>query len=242
MTGIRQIAVGLALLSLIAVAQKGKPAAGGTPTAPAVAVVKLPEPRNKGTVSVEEALWQRRSVRHYAAAPLELAEVGQLLWAAYGVNRPNGFRTAPSAGACYPLELYVVAGNVTDLRPGVYAYRPATHDLRLLERGDKRAALAGAAFGQGAVREAPVALVWSAVFKRTTRRYGDRGRERYVCMELGHSAENVHLQCAALGLGTVAVGAFSDQAVKRLTGMTESEEPLYIMPVGRLAVPADSGR
>ncbi len=231
------VAAALVLLGAVAFGQKGKaPAAPGKPTVSgAVALVKLPAPEKKGTVSVEEALWQRRSVRRYAAAPLELAEVGQLLWAAYGVNRENGYRTAPSAGATYPLELYIVAGNVNDLKPGVYAYRPATHELRLVERGDKRAALSGAALGQAAVRDAPAALVWSAVFKRTTQRYGDRGRERYVCMDLGHSAENVYLQCAALGLGTVAVGAFGDGPVKRVMSLPEGEEPLYIMPVGRLA-------
>jgi SagB-type dehydrogenase family enzyme len=207
-------------------------------------VVRLPAPAKKGKVTVEDALWQRQSVRKYGPGPLTLAELGQLCFAAYGVNRPipdappalgGGLKTAPSAGACYPLEVYVVAGNVTGLEPGVYSYRTATHELWLIERGDKRADLAAAALGQTYVRDAQVSLVWSAVFERNTKRYGDRGRERYVCMDVGHSGENVYLQAPALGLGTVAIGAFFDTDVKLAVGMTKPEEPLYIMPVGRLA-------
>lgn len=209
---------------------------------PAAAVVKLPEPARDGKVSVERTMAERRSVREYADAPLKLAEVSQLLWAAYGVTQPvpgvpqlrGGLRTAPSAGALYPLELYVVAGNVTDLAPGVYRYRSETHDLALVTAGDKRPALSLAAASQTCVRDAPASIVYSAVFSRNTGKYGDRGRERYVCMDLGHSAENVYLQCGSLGLGTCAIGAFYDDAVKLVVRMTKEEEPLYIMPVGRL--------
>lgn len=209
----------------------------------ALDVVKLPAPAKKGKVTVEDALWQRQSVRKYEPGPLTLAELGQLCFAAYGVNRPmagappalgGGLKTAPSAGACYPLEVYVVAGSVAGLEPGIYSYRTATHELWLIARGDKRADLAAAALGQTWVRDAPVSLVWSAVYERNTKRYGDRGRERYVCMDVGHSGENVYLQAPALGLGTVAIGAFFDTDVKLCVGMTKPEEPLYIMPVGRL--------
>ncbi|MFO7650690.1 MAG: SagB/ThcOx family dehydrogenase [bacterium] len=212
----------------------------------ALKVVKLPEPARAGKVTVEEALWQRQSVRRYGPGPLTLAEVGQLCFAAYGVNRPvegapsslgGGLKTAPSAGACYPLEVYVVAGNVTGLEPGVYLYRTDKHELWLVGRGDKRTELAAAALGQKFIGEAPASLVWSAVFERNTKRYGARGRERYVCMDVGHSGENVCLQAPALGLGTVAVGAFTDAEVKAVVGMTKPEEPLYIMPVGRLTAP-----
>jgi SagB-type dehydrogenase family enzyme len=205
--------------------------------------VKLPESVKEGRMSVEEALWQRRSVRKYADGPLSLAEVSQLCWAAYGVNRPmpnaparlrGGFKTAPSAGALYPLEIYLFAGNVTGLDHGIYLYKPETHELLLLTKGDKRAGLCDAAYGQGWIREAPVSFVFSAVFERTCAKYGTRGRERYVCMDLGHSGQNVCLQSPALGLGTVPIGAFQDEQVKLVTGMTREEEALYIMPVGRL--------
>jgi SagB-type dehydrogenase family enzyme len=192
-------------------------------------------------VSVEQALAVRRSVRHFGPEGLSLVQVSQLLWAAYGVSKPwpesaslaGGLRTAPSAGACYPLELYLVVGNVAGLPAGVYRYRSDSHALRPVRTGDVRAALCAAAWGQEFVSAAPVSIVYFAVYRRTTDRYGRRGRERYVCMDLGHSAENVYLQCAALGLGTCAVGAFNDAAVSRVICANQAEEPLYIMPVGR---------
>ena len=209
---------------------------------PATTVVKLPDPTLDGKVSVERTMAERRSVRQFTGDPLKLADVSQLLWAAYGVTQPvpnepilhGGLKTAPSAGALYPLELYFVAGNVTDLAPGVYWYRPETHDLVLVDKGDRRRTLFDAAAGQSWVRDAPASIVYSAVFSRNTGKYGDRGRERYVCADLGHSAENVYLQCGALGLGTCAIGAFLDDDVRLVVRMTKPEEPLYIMPVGRL--------
>jgi SagB-type dehydrogenase family enzyme len=217
-------------------------AAADDPGPVAGAAVKLPSPVVDGLVSVEKCLAQRRSVRLYASTPLTLADISQLLWAAYGITQPvstvpqlrGGRRTAPSAGALYPIELHVVAGNVNELPPGVYRYRSETHDLVLVAAGDKRPALFHAAASQTCVRDAPASIVYSAVFSRNTGKYGDRGRERYVCMDLGHSAENVYLQCSSLGLGTCAIGAFYDDAAKLVVRMTKDEEPLYIMPVGRL--------
>lgn len=217
-------------------------AAAGSTGPVADTVVKLPPPALDGSVPVEKCLAQRRSVREYANTPLTLADISQLLWAAYGITRPvpnvpqsrDGLRTAPSAGAIHPLELHVVAGNVTGLGPGVYRYRPETHDLALAAAGDKRPALFLAAASQTCIRDAPASIVYSAVFSLNTDRCGDRGRERYVCMDLGHSAENVYLQCGSMGLGTCAIGAFYDDAVKLVARMTKPEEPLYIMPVGYL--------
>jgi SagB-type dehydrogenase family enzyme len=207
-----------------------------------LSTVKLPAPELKGSVSVEEALAARRSVRQYAASPLTLKEVSQVLWAAYGITAPEpdvpfmrgGMRTAPSAGALYPLDIYLFAGNVTDLPAGIYYYNSAAHELWLIAEGDQRTRLYEAGAQQTWIKEAPASLVFSAIFERTTKKYGARGRERYVCMDLGHSGENVYLQCGALGLGTVALGAFTDAEVRFATGMTKTEEPLYIMPVGRL--------
>ena len=204
-------------------------------------VIKLPVPVLKGTITVEEALAKRRSVRNYANKPLTVKEVSQILWAAYGITKPStnlkyqgGLRTAPSAGAIYPLELYIVAGNVTEIEPGIYKYQPETNELLLLSEGDKRQALYNASYQQDMILNAPASIVYSAVFERTVQRYGQRGRERYVCMDLGHSAENVYLQAVALGLGTCAVGSFSDNDVKLVVGMPQQEEPLYIMPIGWL--------
>ena len=202
--------------------------------------ITLPEPRETSAVSVEACMKERRSVRSYTAAPLSLANVSQLLWAAYGVSYPlqraglrGGLKTAPSAGALYPLEIYLVVGNVTGLSPGVYYYLCDSHKIVMIKPGDTRDALCRAAYGQTMVRKAPVSIVYSAVFSRTTNRYGQRGRDRYVCMDLGHSAQNVYLQAHALGLGTCAVGAFNDQQVHQVVGMSRAEDALYIMPIGK---------
>lgn len=205
------------------------PAGGEAPEATAV---ELPAPRPEGGVSVEGALAGRRSVRSYSGEPLSLAEAAQLLWAAQGITGPDGKRAAPSAGALYPLEIYLAAGAVEGLAAGVYRYRPAHHDLVPVEPGDHRAELAAAAGGQRWVRSAAAVLVVAAVYERTAVKYGRRA-SRYVHMEVGAAAENVYLQAGALGLGTVAVGAFDDGAVARALGLPPEQEPLLLLPVGR---------
>ncbi len=210
---------------------------------PAGPVIELPAPRFEGTVSVEAALKGRRSIRSYAANPLTLAEVSQLLWAAYGITMTRegapaflrgGLRTAPSAGARYPLDLYLAAFNVTGLPAGIYWYDSEKHRLMRVVEGDQRKAVSEAAFNQGMFQTASAAIVYSAVYERNMVKYGQRGRDRYVCMDIGHSAENVYLQAYALKIGTVAVGAFTDLWLKKACGMTRPEEPLYIMPLGKI--------
>ncbi len=204
-------------------------------------VVQLPEPRLDSEVSLEQVLFQRRSLRQYKYEALDLKQVSQLLWAAYGLTKPQaepaylrgGRRAAPSAGGRFPLDLYLVAGRVKGLEAGIYFYDSKTHSLRLLKAGDLRQALFVAGYEQSMMKDAPISIVWSATYERTSSKYGDRGRLRYVCMDMGHSGQNVYLQAEALGLGTVAVGAFDDAAVKKLVGMGPKEEPLYIMPVGK---------
>ncbi len=164
-----------------------------------------------------------------------------MLWAAYGVTEDRsspsflrgGLRTAPSAGGLYPLEIYLVAGKVTGLSSGIYKYHSENHTLELISKGDVRKELAQAATDQKFIETAPVSLVYSAVFSRTTNKYGKRGRERYVCIDLGHSAQNVYLQAYALNLGTCAVGAFTDDMVSIVMQLPGNEEPLYIMPIGK---------
>jgi len=204
--------------------------------------ITLPEPRKESDFSIEEVLEQRRSIRTYTEEALTLAEISQILWSAYGVNKPipeapylrGGLKTTPSAGATYPLEIYLVSGNVTDLEPGVYKYKPEDHSLITILNQDIREDLYMSSLQQPWVLEAPASIVYSAIFSRTTDIYGSRGRDRYVCMDLGHSAENVYLQAGALNMGTVAIGAFSDLNVKLLINMTQVEEPLYIMPLGKI--------
>jgi SagB-type dehydrogenase family enzyme len=192
-----------------------------------VGMQTLPDPNTKGTVSVEETLARRRSVRAFRSDPLTAQQVSQLLWAAQGITQKRrGFRTAPSAGATYPLNTYLVTAD------GVFLYEPQRHALRLKRKGDIRKALCDAALSQPSVRQAPASIVFTAVYERTTNRYGARGRQ-YVHMEAGHAAENVHLQAVALGLGSVPVGAFDDDDVARLLSLGRNERPLYIIPVGR---------
>ena len=203
-----------------------------TPTPAPATTLKLPEPRLKSEVSLEETLFKRRSVREYAKLPLTLEDVSQLLWATQGLTTEWGGRTAPSAGALYPLEVYLVVGNVENLAPGVYKYKPERHELVKVGDDDVRGELAKAALGQTWVKEGAIDIVIAAVYERTTRKYGDRG-VRYVQMEAGHAAQNIYLQAAALNLGMVTVGAFYDDRVKEILGMPRNEVPLYVIPVGR---------
>lgn len=194
--------------------------------------IALPKPGYESATSVEEALLSRRSVREYGGRPLALDEVSQLLWAAQGITeKGRGFRTAPSAGALYPLEIYLAAGDVTGLASGVYKYLPHEHQLMLVKSGDVREELSDAALGQAPVKDGAAVLVFSAVYARTEVKYGERG-VRYVHMEVGHAGQNVYLQAESLGLGTVMIGAFHDDEVKRVMQMEAAEEPLAIMPVG----------
>lgn len=191
----------------------------------------LPAPRHDSRTALEKVLFHRRSVREYQARPLTLAELSQLLWAAQGITFPGGYRTAPSAGALYPLEVYVVVGSVTDLASGIYKYLPAKHQLMNVGSEDKRFSLRQAALDQSSISEAGAILVFCAVYQRTTGKYGQRGI-RYVHMEAGHAAQNVYLQAESLYLGTVVLGAFDDAQVKDVLSLKE-EEPLYLMPVGK---------
>ena len=192
----------------------------------------LPEPVTSGEKSLEALLQQRRSVREYQEAALDLSAIGQLLWAAQGITDPQGFRTAPSAGALYPLELYVVAGNVDGLSPGMYHYHPDKHRLQQTEAGDLRHMLARAALAQPWVKAAAAVVVVTAVYDRTTGKYGERGI-RYVHMEVGHAAQNLFLQAEALGLAAVVVGAFEDDAVAKVLKLSTDVKPLMLIPVAR---------
>jgi SagB-type dehydrogenase family enzyme len=182
--------------------------------------------------ALESVLQVRRSVREYSRKPLTRDELAQLLWAAQGVTGPEGLRTAPSAGALYPLEVDVVIGDVDGLPSAIYRYKPDRHELVLTREGDRRRELRTAALGQDCVEAAAAVIALAGVYERTTEKYGERGI-RYVHMEVGHAAQNVCLQAAALGLGTVVVGAFEDSPVKRVLGLARDEEPLSLIPVGR---------
>lgn len=193
--------------------------------------MNLPEPRHAGGMPLAQTLAERRSVRAYAATPLPLAEIAQLLWSAAGVTSPEGFRTTPSAGATFPLETYLIAGAVDGLAAGVYRYDPATHSLDGTAAGDIRADLAAACMNQACVATCAAAILFGAVFERTTAKYGDMGRD-FVLLEAGHAAQNVSLQAVALGLGAVAIGALDEQRLKFLAAMGDNEKPIYMMVFG----------
>jgi SagB-type dehydrogenase family enzyme len=203
------------------------PTAAQEPSQP----VPLPEARRAGPMSLEAALWARHSVRDLKPDPLPLAAAAQLLWAAQGKNRPDGHRTAASAMAVYPLEVYLVAGSVEGLAPGVYRYRSASHDLVLVQTGDLRAELT-AAPGRppGWAANAPLLVVFAGAWDRASRRFGAR-TERYTAIEVGLAAQNVYLQAAALGLGTTFMGGFNDSAMTRVLGA--DQRPMGVMPVGQ---------
>ena len=194
--------------------------------------ITLPQPNFKGGISVEKALKERRSIRKFSESPLTLFEVSQILWSAQGTTYNNRYRTAPSAGALYPLELFLLAGKIHDLEPGVYKYLPSTLQLALMDKEDKRPELASAALGQSWVRKNAALLVIAAVEERTTVKYGSRGI-RYVHIEVGHAAQNVFLQVQSLGLGAAVVGAFDDERSRKILNLPADHHILYLMPIGR---------
>ncbi len=194
--------------------------------------IGLPPPAWDSPLAVEAAIASRRSLRDFGPGAITLQEIGQILWAAQGITNRAGYRTAPSAGALYPLEVSLIAGNVHSLPPGLYRHNPRAHALDPVAAGDRRAAIAEAALSQRWIADAAAILVIAAVEERTTVKYGRRG-VRYVHIETGHAAQNVYLQAAALGLGTTIVGAFDDAAVTEVADLRHEETPLCLLPIGR---------
>ncbi len=209
------------------------PDASPLPTSEETSTIPLPGPRLKGEMTLEEAILKRRSRRDFKDPPLTLEEFSQILWAAQGITDRTGLRAAPSAGALYPLDLYLVVGRqgVEGLGEAVYHYLPQSHSLEATLEGDVRQTLARLCAQQMFIAEAPLSLVITAEYERTTKKYGDRGM-RYVHMEAGHVGQNVYLQAEALGLGTVTVGAFQDEEISQALNLPPSYRPLYVMPVG----------
>jgi SagB-type dehydrogenase family enzyme len=192
---------------------------------PQVEEIALPAPRLKGEMSLEETLTARRSVRQFTDGELTLEELSQLLWAAQGITVDWGGRTAPSAGALYPLEVYVATAD------RLYHYVPQGHKAVVESRADLRGELWRAGLSQNAIREAPAVFVITAVYARTAKKYGERA-ERYVKLEAGHAGQNLVLQAVALGLGGVTIGAFYDDQVQRALSLPSDHEPLYLIPIG----------
>lgn len=197
---------------------------------PGAPTIPLPPPRLQGTISLEETLAKRRSVRQFRPDSISIEQLSQLCWATQGITHPAGLRTAPSAGALYPLEVYVL------LPQGVYHYDPQAHTLIRWQEGDLRPALHAVALRQDAILQAPAVFVITAVYERTQAKYGKQRSPRYVQIEVGHAAQNFLLQAVALGLGSVPIGAFYDEGVQEALNLPADHQPLYLLPVG---VPAE---
>ena len=195
-----------------------------------ITIGSLPPPQQDGSVSLEKAIWMRSSVRSYRSQPIENRLLGQILWAAQGLRPSSGHRNAPSAGALYPLELYVVSGEA------IFHYVVDDHSLEIIRSGDHRAALMHAGLDQEFITQAAITIVIAAVPERTANKYGEERSPRYIDFEVGHVAQNIMLQAAALGLGSVPVGAFNDVEVAKILELSGNSFPLYLVPIG---YPAD---
>lgn len=196
--------------------------------------VILPKPDLSGTMPIEQTLQKRRSIRSYSDKPLTLQEISQLAWSAQGISdERSGFRTAPSAGATYPMEIYLLVTGLADVAEGVYRYNNREHTLEKKINGDMRQNLFEVSLRQPSITNAPVVMVITGVLERTEQRYGQRAL-RYVYMEAGHVAQNVYLQGVVLDVGTVVIGAFQDEGVSRVMELEDGEHPLYIMPLGKI--------
>jgi len=200
-------------------------APGAQEKAGEVKTVKLSKPKLDSGLSVEQAMRARRSIRRYSPRELTEGEISRLLWACQGVTDRRGFRTAPSAGARYPLEIYLVNNE------GVFLYLADSHELEEKSSVDLKKNLARAAWGQQFIEQAPVNIVICAVYERVKSRYGERGA-RYTDIEVGHAAQNVHLEAVSLGLVSCPVGAFDDNKVSEVLSIPEGQIPVYIIPVG----------
>jgi len=189
-------------------------------------VIALPPPiTRRGTL--DRAIADRRSVREYRDEPLTDRQLSQLLWAVQGITARDGARSVPSAGALFPLEIYVATAR------GLHHYEPGQHRLRRRSDRDPRKALYRAALLQDAVRDAPAVFVIAAVYERIARKYGAERTPRYVHMEVGHAAQNLLLQATGLGLGGVPIGAFHDERIHQALRLPENHVPLYLVPIGR---------
>jgi SagB-type dehydrogenase family enzyme len=191
-----------------------------------MSVIKLPVVSTQQTADLNETLQKRRSIRSFQSKELSQEQIAGLLWAAQGITASfRGYRTAPSAGALYPLELYILK------KDGLWHYLPHKHTMKLLFEKDLRSKLSQAALGQSSIKQAPIDIVITGIYERVTAKYGERGI-RYTHIEAGHAAQNLLLEAQALGLGAVPIGAFRDATVKTLLNLADNEMPLYIIPVG----------
>ena len=230
------VLVGLSVLSRLPKFQKENKPATSPPQLLHNNIIDLPQPELKGKMSLEEAIFERRSRREYTQESLTLAQVSQILWSGQGTtDEKTGFRSSPSAGALYPLDIYLVVGKngVGDLSEGVYHFLPQGQKLEKISTGDLREPLMKASLNQSFIAQAPMVLVITGEYERTTVKYGERGKQ-YVHQEAGHTAQNIYLQVESLSLGTVTIGAFDEEEIINILNLPKTYRPLYVMPVGQV--------
>lgn len=210
-------------------------------------VIELPAPSFGSNTSIEKALLTRRSERIYKQDAIKLKDLSQILWAAQGVTMKidtvpgwwvgqewlGGVRTAPSAGALFPIELYIAVGDVENLDQGLYKYNALNHTIIKIADGDKREEVRKAALGQSAVGNGPACIIITANFGRTEYKYESRATQ-YVYIESGAVCQNIYLQCNSLSIGTVMIGAIREEPMKVALGLPDSETPIGVMPIGYL--------
>ena len=225
---LNKLAISFFLLSLVAFSPSKSIADQQTPGS----TISLPKPDVSHGKPLNLTLKSRRSQRRFSKESISLSQLSQLLWSAQGVTHFFGFRTAPSAGAIYPLEIYIVVNNVEQLSQGIYHYIPRAHKLEIIILGDYANQLYQAASRQSSIKKAAATFIITAEIKRTEKKYGQRAK-RYAHIEAGSAAQNIYLQATSLQLGTVFVGTFKDKEVLQLMKLPMDYEPLGLMPVGQ---------
>jgi SagB-type dehydrogenase family enzyme len=196
--------------------------------------IKLPNPSRTGKMSLEEALAKRRTMRTYLDSAITKQNLAQLLWAAMGATSPQGKRTAPSAGATYPLDLYIVVGNVKDVPQGIYTWSNSSNNLLCQQNGDFRKNIADACHSQEFIIKAPINVIYVANWNRIKPRYEDRS-EKYCDQEAGHSAQNLLLEAVTMNCGGCPIGAFDEKSISNILKLDSiNQKPMYIITIGRL--------
>ena len=200
--------------------------------------VPLQPEKEPAAANLWEALARRRSLRQYQDRYLTQAELAALVWSTQGVtlaSRQYLLRTAPSAGALYPVETYLAVHRVEEMEPGIWHLNLPDFSLELLQEMDSRQPLVQACLGQRFMGEASLAFIWTGILDRAMWKYRERAI-RYVFLDAGHICQNLMLAATAMGLGCCPVGAFFDDEVEGLVGIDGQEEmALYLASVGPLA-------